>query len=49
MLIEEEGQIRTITADRSKEVDGANTLYTALCSVEGAHIVCNGDQVTTVT
>jgi len=49
VLIEEEGQIRTITADRSKEVDGANTLYTALCSVEGAHIVGNGDQVTTVT
>jgi IMP cyclohydrolase len=48
VLIEEEGQIRTTTADRSKQVDGTYTLYTALCSVEGAHIVGNGDQVTTV-
>lgn len=48
MLVEEEGQIRTATADRSKEVDGTFTIYTALCSVSGAHIVGNGDQVTTV-
>jgi IMP cyclohydrolase len=48
VLVEEEGQIRTITADRSKQVDGTYTLYTALCSVGGAQIVGNGDQVTTV-
>jgi len=48
VLVEEEGQIRTMIADRSKQVDGTYTLYTALCSVEGAHIVGNGDQVTTV-
>lgn len=48
VLVEQEGQIRTATADRSKQVDGTFTLYTALCSVAGAHIVGNGDQVTTV-
>ncbi|MHB8059820.1 MAG: IMP cyclohydrolase [Gaiellaceae bacterium] len=48
VLIEEEGQIRTATADLSKQVDGTFTLYTALCSVDGAQIVGNGDQVTTV-
>ncbi len=48
VLVEEEGQIRTATADRSKQMDGTYTLYTALCSVEDAHIVGNGDQVTTV-
>jgi IMP cyclohydrolase len=48
VLVEQEGQIRTATADRSKQVDGAFTLYTAFCSVDGAHIVGNGDQVTTV-
>jgi IMP cyclohydrolase len=48
VLVEEEGQIRTATADRSKQVDGTFTLYTALCSLGGAHIVGNGDQVTTV-
>jgi IMP cyclohydrolase len=48
VLVEEEGQIRTVTADSSKQVDGTYTLYTALCSVEGTHIVGNGDQVTTV-
>jgi len=48
VLIEEKGEIRTATADRSKQVDGTNTLYTALRSVDGAHIVGNGDQVTTV-
>ncbi|HEY4976035.1 MAG TPA: IMP cyclohydrolase [Gaiellaceae bacterium] len=48
VLIDEEGEIRTATADRSKQVDGTFTLYTALCSVEGAQIVGNGDQVTTV-
>ena len=48
VLVEEEGQIRTVTADSSKQVDGTYTLYTALCSLEGAHIVGNGDQVTTV-
>lgn len=48
VLVEEEGQIRTATADRSKQVDGTFTLYTALCSVGGAHVVGNGDQVTTV-
>ncbi|MGD0167043.1 MAG: IMP cyclohydrolase [Gaiellaceae bacterium] len=48
VLIEEEGEIRTTTADRSKQVDGTFTLYTALCSLGEAHIVGNGDQVTTV-
>ena len=48
VLIEQEGQIRTATADLSKQVDGTFTLYTALCSVNGSHIVGNGDQVTTV-
>jgi IMP cyclohydrolase len=48
VLVEEEGQIRTATADRSKQVDGTFTLYTALCTLDGAHLVGNGDQVTTV-
>ena len=48
VLVEQEGEIRTATADRSKQVDGTFTLYTALCSVGEAHIVGNGDQVTTV-
>ncbi len=48
VLIEEEGQIRTATADASRQVDGTFTLYTALRSVDGAHLVGNGDQVTTV-
>jgi IMP cyclohydrolase len=48
VLIEQEGEIRTATADRSKQVDGTFTLYSALCSVGAAHIVGNGDQVTTV-
>lgn len=48
VLIEQEEEIRTATADLSKQVDGTFTLYTALCSVNGAHIVGNGDQVTTV-
>jgi IMP cyclohydrolase len=48
VLIEEEGEIRTATADASKQVDGTFTLYTALCSQNGAQIVGNGDQVTTV-
>jgi IMP cyclohydrolase len=48
VLIEEEGQIRTATADLSKQVDGTFTLYTALCSVGETHIVGNGDQVKTV-
>ena len=48
MLIEEEGQIRTASADPSKQVDGTFTLYTALCSVGQAHVVGNGDQVKTV-
>lgn len=48
VLVEEEEQIRTATADRSKQVDGTFTLYTALCTLGGAHIVGNGDQVTTV-
>ena len=48
VLVEEEGQIRTVTADRSKDVDGTYTLYTALCSQSDVHIVGNGDQVTTV-
>jgi len=48
VLIEEEGQIRTVTADRSKQVDGTFTLYAALCTQDGAHIVGNGDQVATV-
>ena len=48
VLVEQEGQIRTATADRSKQVDGTFTLYTALCTLDGAHLVGNGDQVTTV-
>jgi IMP cyclohydrolase len=48
VLVEEEGQIRTATADRSKQVDGTFTLYTALCTLDGAQLVGNGDQVTTV-
>jgi IMP cyclohydrolase len=48
VLIEEEGQIRTASADPSKQVDGTFTLYTALCSVGQAHVVGNGDQVKTV-
>jgi IMP cyclohydrolase len=48
VLVEEDGEIRTATADRSKQVDGTFTLYTALCSLGAAHIVGNGDQVTTV-
>jgi IMP cyclohydrolase len=48
VLVEDDGQIRTATADRSKQVDGTLTLYTAMCSVDGAHVVGNGDQVTTV-
>ncbi|MGD0273978.1 MAG: IMP cyclohydrolase [Gaiellaceae bacterium] len=48
VLIEQEGQIRTATADLSKQVDGTFTLYTALCSVGETHIVGNGDQVKTV-
>ena len=48
VLIEEEGQIRTASADPSKQVDGTFTLYTALCSVGRAHVVGNGDQVKTV-
>ena len=48
VLIEQEGQVRTATADRSKQVDGTFTLYTALCSVGRAHVVGNGDQVKTV-
>lgn len=48
VLAEQEGQIRTATADASKTVDGTFTLYAALCSVGDAHIVGNGDQVTTV-
>jgi IMP cyclohydrolase len=48
VLVEQDGQICTATADRSKQVDGTFTLYTAMCSVDGAHVVGNGDQVTTV-
>lgn len=48
VLVEQDGEIRTATADASKQVDGAFTLYTALCSRDGAHIVGNGDQVATV-
>jgi IMP cyclohydrolase len=48
VLVEVDGEIRTATADTSKRVDGTFTLYTALCSVGDAHIVGNGDQVTTV-
>lgn len=48
VLVEEEGQVRTATADSSRQVDGTFTLYTALRSVDGAHIVGNGDQVSTV-
>ncbi len=48
VLVEAEGDIRTATADATKQVDGTFTLYTALCSVGGRHLVGNGDQVTTV-
>jgi IMP cyclohydrolase len=48
VLLEQDGEIRTVTADRTRQVDGTFTLYTALCSVGDAHIVGNGDQVTTV-
>jgi IMP cyclohydrolase len=48
VLVEVDGEIRTATADASKQVDGTFTLYTALCSVGAAHLVGNGDQVTTV-
>ena len=48
VLVEQDGEIHTITADHSRQVDGTFTLYTALCSVGDAHIVGNGDQVTTV-
>lgn len=48
VLIEQEGQIHTATADLSKQVDGTLTLYMALRSVGAAHIVGNGDQVETV-
>jgi IMP cyclohydrolase len=48
VLVEEGGEVRTATADASKQVDGTFTLYTALCSVGTAHVVGNGDQVTTV-
>ena len=48
VLAETDGEIQTVTADRSLQVDGTFTLYTALCSVDGAHIVGNGDQVATV-
>jgi IMP cyclohydrolase len=48
VLVEQEGRIRTASADASKRMDGTFTLYTALYSVNGAHLVGNGDQVTTV-
>lgn len=48
VLVERDGEVQTVTADRSRQVDGTFTLYTALCSVGDAHVVGNGDQVTTV-
>ena len=48
VLVEREGEVRTETADRSRQVNGTFTLYTAACSVGDAHIAGNGDQVATV-
>lgn len=48
VLVEEDGAVRTATADPSTEGDTSLTVYTALSSEGGAHIVGNGDQVATV-
>ena len=48
VLVERDGEVRTETADRSRQVDGTFTLYTAACSIGDAHIVGNGDQVATL-
>jgi IMP cyclohydrolase len=48
VLGERDGEVQTVTFDRSREVDGRFTLYTALCSVGDCHIVGNGDQVAAV-
>jgi IMP cyclohydrolase len=48
VLVEKDGEIQTATADRSRQVDATFTLYTAMRSADGAHVVGNGDQVTTV-
>jgi IMP cyclohydrolase len=48
LLVEEDGAIRTATADPTTEGDTSLTVYTALRSEGGAHIVGNGDQVDTV-
>jgi IMP cyclohydrolase len=48
VLVEEDGAIRTATADTSREGDTSLTVYTALCVEGETHIVGNGDQVETV-
>jgi IMP cyclohydrolase len=48
ILVEEDGAIRTATADTSREGDTSLTVYTALRAVGETHIVGNGDQVDTV-
>jgi IMP cyclohydrolase len=48
VLVEEDGAIRTATADPTTEGDTSLTVYTALRSEGEAHIVGNGDQVDTV-
>jgi IMP cyclohydrolase len=48
VLVEEDGAIRTATADTSREGDTSLTVYTALCTLGETHIVGNGDQVDTV-
>jgi IMP cyclohydrolase len=48
VLVEQDGAIRTATADTSKEGDTSLTVYTALTAEGETHIVGNGDQVDTV-
>jgi IMP cyclohydrolase len=48
VLVEEDGAIRTATADPSTEGDTSLTVYTALREASGTHVVGNGDQVDTV-
>jgi IMP cyclohydrolase len=48
VLVERDGEVRTATFDASRPIDPTFTLYAALLSVGGAHVVGNGDQVATV-
>ena len=48
VLVEEDGAIRTATADTTTEGDTSLTVYAALRPEGEAHIVGNGDQVDTV-